>query len=180
MRYSRRKREEARRLFLTGEVPSVAEIARRLHVKPHTVGAWKSEEDWDDLRIKIDKKAAEQLVDKLASERVTLNASHFKLWNLVVLQLFETIQKDKAMEIGNLKEVAGILERAQKGQRLARGMSIDGQTEEQIRAEAAAEGRSMVDLFIDVVKAEVADDDIRDRIARAILERLPKPDDEAA
>ena len=180
MRYSKKKREEARRLFLTGELPSVAEIARRLKAKAHTVAAWKTEEDWDGLRIKIEKQAAEQLVDQLASERVTLNASHFKLWNLVVFQLFEAIQRDKAMDVTALKEVAGILERAQKGQRLARGMSIDGQTEEQIRADAAVEGRSMVDLFIDVVKAEVADEDTRDRISRAVLDRLPKPDDEAA
>ena len=52
-RYSKSKREEARRLFLTAEAASVAEIARRLRVKPHTVGVWKKEEDWDGLRIKI-------------------------------------------------------------------------------------------------------------------------------
>ena len=46
-------------------------------------------------------------------------------------------------------------------------------TEEQIRAEAAAESRALVDLFIDIVKKEIADEDLRDRIARAILERLP-------
>ena len=33
-------REEARRLYLTGEMTTNAEIAARLRVKPHTVGAW--------------------------------------------------------------------------------------------------------------------------------------------
>ena len=40
--YSKSKREEARRLYLTAEASSVAEIARRLHVKPHTIGVWKN------------------------------------------------------------------------------------------------------------------------------------------
>ena len=178
-RHTARTREEARRLFLTGEVTSVAEIARRLRVKAHTVGAWKREEDWDELRLKIDRRAAEQLVDKLASERVTLNASHFKMWGLVVSELFETLQTGGTAEkVKMLEKVSGILERAQKGQRLARGLSLDGQTEEQIRAEAAAESRKLVDLFIDVVKKQVTDEGLRDRIARALLERLPSETDE--
>ena len=36
-----------------------------------------------------------------------------------------------------------------------------------------AEGRALVDLVIDVIKAEVKDDATRDRIARAIFERAP-------
>ena len=40
---------------------------------------------------------------------------------------------------------------------------------EMIRAQAEADGRALVDLFIDVVKDEVADEDTRDRIARALL-----------
>ncbi len=174
MQYSTRKREEARRLYLTGEAATAAEIARRLKIKAHTVGLWKRQEDWDALRIQVEKRAAEQLVEKLATERVTLNTSHFKLWSLLVSQLFERMQKeDRTMNVAGLKEVAGILEKAQRGQRLARGMTVDGETEEQIRAEAEADSRGLVDLFIDVVKAEIKDDDLRDRIARAIFERAP-------
>src|SRR5438093_13346328 len=114
------------------------------------------------------------LVGMLATARVTLNSSHFKLWGVVVSQLFESLQKETPAEtVRSLERVANILERAQKGQRLARGLSLDGQTEEQIRADAEAEGRQLIDLFIDVVKAEVPDADVRDRIARAILERVP-------
>src|SRR5262249_32311596 len=151
---------------------SIAEIARRLRVKPHTVGTWRKEEDWDALRIRIEKRAAEQMVEKLATERVTLNSQHFKLWNAIVARIYTSIGKDKlgTNEIRDLERVAGVLEKAQKGQRLARGLSLDGQTEEQIRAEAAAESRTLVDLFIDVVKSEVDDEDVRDRIARVILE----------
>ncbi len=179
-RYSNTKREEARRLYLTGEASSIAEIARRLKTKPHTIGVWRREEDWEGLRLKIDRRAAEKLVEELANERVTLNAQHFKLWGVVVSRLFESLQKQGAKldEVRALERVSAILDKAQKGQRLARGLSLDGQTEEQIRAEAAAEARRLIDLFVDVVKHEVPDESVRDRIARLLLERLPHDHDE--
>ncbi len=174
-RYAKRKREEARRLYLTGEATTIAEIARRLECKPHTVGQWRREEDWDALRLKIDRQAAEKLVEQLATERVTLNAQHFKFWGVVVGQLFESIQKGglELDQIRALERVAAILDKAQKGQRLARGLSLDGQTEEQIRAQAEADGRALIDTFIDVVKQEIPDEQARDRIARALLDRCP-------
>ncbi len=178
-RHSKSKREEARRLFLTGEASSVAEIARRLKTKPHTIGQWKTEEDWAGLRLKIDRQAAEKLVAQLATERVSLNAQHFRLWNVVVSRLFETMQKEglNLEQIRSLERVSAILEKAQRGQRLARGLSLDGHTEEQIRAQAEADGRALIDTFIDVVKEEVTDEQSRDRIARALLERCPSESD---
>ncbi len=176
-KHSKTKREESRRLFLTGEATTVAEIARRLKIKPHTVGLWRREEDWDGLRLKIDRRAAEKLVEELASERVTLNAQHFKMWGLVVSKLFESLQAPQGpFDIRQLDKVAAILDKAQRGQRLARGLALDGQTEEQIRAELAAENRDLIDLFVSVVRAEVPDETLRDRIARAILDRTPTAD----
>src|SRR5215831_12635360 len=87
-----RIREEARRLFLAGEMSNNLEIARHLGVKPHTVGEWRRREDWDGLRLKIDKRAAEKLVEKLANERVTLNSNHFKLWGVVASDLVEALR----------------------------------------------------------------------------------------
>ncbi len=180
--YSKTMREKARELYLTGEVSNVAEIARQLKVKPHTIGHWRKDEDWDSLRLKIDRRAAEQLAEKIATERVTLNSQHFKLWGVVVSKLFESLQTTGLSGDGvrNLEKVAAILDRAQKGQRLARGLSLDGQTEEQLRAEFEAEGRGLIDFFIDVVKSEVEDEVLRDRIARTILERLPVEDEAAS
>ena len=180
MKYSKKTREKARELYLTSEVTAVVEIARRLKAKPHTVGRWRKEEDWDGLRLKIDRRAAEQMAERIASERVNLNAQHFKLWSVVVARLFDSLQKTglKSDDIRSLDKVAGILDRAQKGQRLARGLSLDGQAEEQIRAQAEADGRGLVDLFIDVVKQEVDDEDTRDRIARALMEACPAEMDE--
>ena len=180
-RHKRKTRERARELYLTGEVTSLSEIARRIRVKPHTVGRWKTDEDWDALRLKIDRRAAEQMAERIATERVNLNSQHFKLWGVVVGRLFETLNQGSLNdgEIRSLEKVSGILDRAQKGQRLARGLSLDGKTEEQLRAEFEAEGRSLIDFFIDVVKQEVDDEHSRDRIARTILERLPVDEAEA-
>ncbi len=181
-KYSKTKREEARRLYLTGEATSVAEIARRLKTKAHTIGKWRTEEDWDDLRLKIDRQSAEKLVEQLATERVTLNAQHFKFWGVVVGRLFESIQKGglNIDEIRSLERVAAILDRAQRGQRLARGLSLDGRTEEQIRAQAEADGRALIDTFIETVKHEVTDEQTRDRIARALLDHCSaEADDES-
>jgi hypothetical protein len=181
-RHSKKIRERARELYLTGDVSSVAEIARRLKVKPHTAGTWKKEEDWDALRLKIERHAAEQMAERIASERVELNERHFKGWSVVFGQVFEKMQNGglDGEQIRNLERVAAILDRAQKGQRLARGLSLDGKTEEQIRAEAAAESRSLVDAFLDIVKQEVPDEDTRDRIARALFERCPSEEIGAA
>src|SRR2546428_4831748 len=179
-RHTIKTREEARRLFLTNEVTSVAEIARRLKVKPHTIGMWRKEEDWDAMRLKIDKRAAEKLVEELANERVALNAQHYKFWNMVMSRTLEAAQKGgmKAEEIRTLEKMANIIDKAQKGQRLAPGLSLDGQTEEQVLAESAAAQRHIVDVVIDVVKTEVKDELLRDRIARVLLERFPAEDED--
>jgi hypothetical protein len=100
----------------------------------------------------------------------------------VVGHLFESLQVQglQPEQVRTLERISTILERAQKGQRLARGLSLDGQTEEQIRAEAAAETRHLIDLFVEVVRTEVAEEETRDRIARALLARLPQDEGEDA
>lgn len=177
-RASLKLREEARRLFLSRELNTNAEIAARLAVKPHTVGAWRKEEAWDDLRVKVDKRAAEKLIEQLSTEKVTLNVRHFRFWELVLAKLAEDLKGRKQLEVREMERVASILERAQKGQRLARGLSTSGETEEQIRAEAAAENRALVDAFVDAVKSHVADPEGREKIRQAALAKLPaEPED---
>ena len=178
-RAPQKTREEARRLFLTGEMATNAEIAAYLRIKPHTVGEWHRQEDWDSLRRKIDKRAAELFVEKIASDRVALNTQHFKLWGVVVSKLLEQMKGEPTeKEIRVLDKAAGILDRAQRGQRLARGRALDGKTEEQIRAEAQAEIRELIDVFVDTVKEHVPDEEARDRVAQTILARLPAEDDQ--
>ena len=167
-------REEARRLFLSGEMATNAEIAARLGVKPHTVGRWRKEEDWDGLRLKIDRQAAEKFVEKIASDRVTINVRHYRFWELLLAKLTEGIKRQDHVDIGELNRIAGVLDRVQKGQRLAKGLSISGDTEESLRAKSHADQQRLIDVFIDAVKENVRDEETRDRIRQAILSALPE------
>ena len=173
----RKTREAARRLYLTNEISTNAEIAAHLGVKPHTVGRWRREEDWDGLRLKVDRRAAEMFVEQLATERTNLNTSHFKLWSVVVSRLLEVFKTEGSDDtIKRLERMAAIIEKAQKGQRLARGLSLDGETEEKIRAEGEAECRRLIDLFAEVVKEQVDDAEVRDRVVQAVNARIPDED----
>ena len=173
-------REEARRLYLTGEMSTNAEIAARLSVKPHTIGKWRREEDWDGLRSKIDIRAAEMFIEKIATDRVTLNVGHFRLWQALLGKLGEIVKSKPMADVRDLERLAGILDRAQKGQRLAKGLSLSGESEEAIRAQSEAEMRKVVDAFIDAIKEHVDDEDARDRIRQAVLGSLPDQADAGA
>ena len=167
------KRVEARQLFLSGDVTTNAEIASRLKVKPHTVGGWRKVEGWDEMRRKIDKRAAELFVEKIANDRVTLNVKHYKYWDVLFARMADEMKNPSSpAAVRDLERMAAVLDRAQKGQRLAKGMSV-AETEEQIRAESQAEIRKLIDAFIDAVKDNVPDEEARDRIRRAVMEAVP-------
>ena len=169
-----RIREQARQLFLTGEVATNAEIAARLRVKPHTVGRWRRDEGWDDLRLKIDRRAGEMFIEKIASDRVALNVRHYRFWELLLTNLAAVLKEDRPLEVRDLERIAGILERAQKGQRLAKGLSLGGETEETIRAQSQTEIRRLIDVFINCVKENVSDEETRERIRRSLVGALPE------
>ena len=167
-------REEARHLFLTAEIETNSEIAARLGVKPHTVAKWRRDEDWDNLRLKIDRRAAEMFAERIATDRVTLNIRHYRFWELLLTKLAEDLKQEKGLDVRQLDRIAGILDRAQKGQRLAKGLSVSGETEETIRANSLSEIRRLIDVFIDSVKENVSDEETRERIRQAIVGALPE------
>jgi len=167
-------RERARALFLSGEASANIDIARHLKVKPHTVAAWRKLEGWDDLRIAVDKRAAEKLVEEIATDRVALNQRHYKFWDLTLARTAEVLKTSPVKDLRDLERMTAILDRAQKGQRLAKGLSLDGETEEAIRAQAQSENRTLIDRFVSAVKEHVPDESIRERIALTVLEGLPE------
>jgi hypothetical protein len=170
-------REKARALFLSSEADSNVEIARHLKVKPHTVAAWRKAERWDELRIAVDRRAAEKLVEEIATDRVALNRRHFKFWELALARTAELLKSEKVTDLRTLERMTAILDRAQKGQRLAKGLSLDGETEEAIRAQAQSEIRSLIDIFLAAVKEHVDDESIRERIALSVVARIPQEQD---
>ena len=112
-------------------------------------------------------------IEKIATDRVTLNVGHFRLWQALLGKLGEIVKSKPMADVRDLERLAGILDRAQKGQRLAKGLSLSGESEEAIRAQSEAEMRKVVDAFIDAIKEHVDDEDTRDRIRQAILGALP-------
>jgi len=170
----KKKRKEARKLFLSGECSSNAEIARRLKLKPHTVARYRKEEDWDGLRLKAERRAAEKMVEHLANERVSLNKRHYNFYEVILNEITATLKAGHGkFSASDLSELVGIVEKAQKGQRLARGLATTGETEEAIRAEAEAHHRSLVDAFTEAVKECIADETLRERIAQAVMAKFP-------
>lgn len=173
-RASAKVREKARELFLTGAMESNAEISRHLKLKPHTVSTWRKIERWDELRLHIDRKAAEKMAEQIASDRVVLNVRHFRFWDALLGQVAEGIKNPKGFDLRAVERIAAVLERAQKGQRLAKGHSLDGESEEAIRAQAQAEIRALIDLFITALKEHVTDESVREQVALAVLSRVPE------
>ena len=112
-------------------------------------------------------------IEKIATDRVTLNVGHFRLWQALLGKLGEIVKTRPMTDVRDLERLAGILDRAQKGQRLAKGLSLSGESEEAIRAQSEAEMRKVVDTFIDSIKENVHDEEARERIRVAILASLP-------
>ncbi len=172
----KKKRKEARRLFLTGGCDSNAEIGRRLGLKPHTVAKYRKDEDWDGLRLKMDRHAAEKMAEQLATEPMTLNMRHYQYYEVVLAEISRTLKaKHGKFTSRELTELIGVIKEAQRGQRLARGMALDGKSEDQIRAEAEADFRALVDAFLDAVKDHVGDEGVREKIAQAVMAKFPRP-----
>jgi hypothetical protein len=172
----KKKRKEARRLFLTGACDSNAEIGRRLGLKPHTVAKYRKDEDWDGLRLKMDRHAAEKMAEQLANEPMTLNVRHYQYYEVVLAEISRTLKaKQGKFTSRELTELIGVIKEAQRGQRLARGMALDGKSEEQIRAEAEADFRSLVDAFLEAVREHVSDEAVREKIGQAVMSKFPRP-----
>jgi transposase len=174
-RPSAKDREEARMLFVTGQVTSNAELARRFKVKPHTIARWRKEDGWDNLRLKAEQRAAEKLVEEITSERIAVNTRHSKFWSLLeshVLAYMKSKTKGE-LDLAEINKLAAVVERLQKGERLAKEMAM-GLREDEIKAAHAGQMRTLVDTFIQAVKENVNDEDTRDRIATAIWRCLPE------
>lgn len=173
-RPSAKTREEARMLFVTGQVTINAELARRFNVKPQTIAHWRKRDGWDDLHLKAEQRAAEKMVEQIATERVSLNVKHFKAWDMVLSQALKRVKKEGDLDWGQIDKLASIVDRVQKGQRCAKEMATMGIREEEARAAHAAELTTLVDVVIQSIKENVKDVETRDEIVDTIRNRLPE------
>jgi len=114
----------------------------------------------------------------IASENVSTNVTHFKVWGVLLKKLIHTLDNPDSEKVRILERQAAVAERAQRGQRIARGLSADGQTEEMIRAEAQADYRALVDAVIEAVHVHVPDEVVREKIAQAVMGKYPRAADD--
>ena len=173
-------REQARVLFLSGEMSSNAAVGRHLGIKPHTVAEWRKEEGWDELRVKADRRAAEKLVEQLATDRAELNSRHFKLWEALLTRAVSLLKDERNYSVKGLEQISSILHRAQQGQRLAKEIATVAEAEERARLQAASDIRAFIDLFISTVKEHVSDENTREKLRHAILRGLPQESPDGA
>jgi hypothetical protein len=110
-------REKARALFLSGEASSNVDIARHLRIKPHTVAAWRKQEGWDELRIAVDKRAAEKLVEEIA-EQLAAEAEEREKTLPVVIHFVVSHEQAELIETAVERASDGVVGRDRK----ARGL----------------------------------------------------------
>jgi hypothetical protein len=84
------------------------------------------------------------MAEQIPSDHVGLNLKHFRYLEVLLIGVAETLKADTG-KLGTREaaEIAGIIEKCQRGRRLARGLSAGGEAEEEVRARAEAENRAV-------------------------------------
>src|SRR6267142_7118716 len=85
-------RDAAKRFFITGKMTTNAQIAAHLGVKPHTVGRWRRQQDWDGEKLEIERQVAEHLNSEIATERTELNRKHYRFWEALMTRVADTLK----------------------------------------------------------------------------------------
>src|SRR2546425_1175117 len=75
-------RKEARRMFLSGTMATTTKIAAAVNTPAHTVARWRRQEDWDELKHGIERRAAERIAGMVEQ----MNTRHRQLWGLILTQ----------------------------------------------------------------------------------------------
>jgi len=104
--------ENATRLFLSGELSSIKEIASAVNASPHTVARWRREGNWDGLKREIQVKAAAELRRRLAGRYEEHLALQREILGLVVVEVGAHLSRAdlSSEDLSRLEDVvAGVL-----------------------------------------------------------------------
>ncbi|MDO6355124.1 hypothetical protein Q3V94_08535 [Caloramator sp. CAR-1] len=124
--------EELKKEFMLGDFKSLKDFAEKKGLKYNSdfrkkVAGWK-EEKLTKLRQKTDK-IIEKTIEKQIEHEVDYNTTHLKLWGEFLNILSEAISdkdnlknKDGKISAYILEKFANVMDKAQKGQRLALGL----------------------------------------------------------
>jgi hypothetical protein len=94
---------------------------------PHTAAPYRRDEARDELELKVDRRAADKLAEQIATDRVTLIVRHFNFYEVVLNEITAALKAGRRkFSVGDLAALVAVIEKARKGQRLARALSLDG------------------------------------------------------
>lgn len=130
---------EAKHTYVTTEA-SLAEIAHKFGTSESQVRKRAAAEKWTDernrVRTETEQKTTEKTIELVSDDRAQINAAHYAIWGEVIGKLKAALLT--ALELDEIDTLTKALERAQKGQRLAKDMVTDRTSTETTGAEAAS------------------------------------------
>lgn len=103
---------------------SLPEIANRfgtgLSQVKKRAAAEKWTEDRNRFRTETELKTTEKTIERISDERAQINRRHYELWGMVIEKLERALMT--ALEVDEIETLTRALDRAHKGQRLAKEM----------------------------------------------------------
>ena len=170
MAYPDAVRQQARALYMSGEISSPYELATRIGCSPTTVKAWIDAEDWGADRDRVAAIVAGRLGAAVADEIESTNARYRQIWTAVLTQIVTLIraahEAGAPLPLDDLDRCARVIERAQRGHGIALGVGADWLTAAKAQEVADAVTRAAIeDLTDEEIEAELGriDSDIAAR-----------------
>lgn len=103
---------------------TLAELANKYGPSESQLRKRAAAEKWTDERNKFrtetERKTTEKTVERISDERSEINARHYALWQMVIDKLERALMT--ALEVDEIETLTRALDRAHKGQRLAKEM----------------------------------------------------------
>ena len=100
-----------------------------------TLTRWRREGNWDEEKFELEQEAADRARAELLDELASTQRDHFNMWKLFLWQVAEQLKDSEGRPMlikdhGKLEAYSRVLERAQKGQRVALGVE-DGRLDDE-------------------------------------------------
>ena len=127
MAYPTAKKQAVMHAYLSGKYKSVKEIAEAFNIpRVQTIHEWISRENWDKSLDEFNK-AKDPILDQ-TSQIERMKREHYQIWTRLRGHLAEhinrAIKRNQPMSINDLEKATRILERIQKGRRIAKDADV--------------------------------------------------------
>lgn len=124
--------DKVRAVYVASETITHAELAHQFGTSLDSVKKRASKEKWAEQRhsvcTQIALKTEEKTIEKISDDRSEVNRVHYEMWGSVIAKLQDALKA--ALELDEIETITKALDRAQKGQRLAKDMVTDKTSQE--------------------------------------------------